>query len=77
MPFNWDPDNIKQVSVVHQELKIPRTFGNFIVTKYDAYINGVKLSDKAISIDDYSSDDERIIHLILYKRSGNRCKTAE
>lgn len=66
MPFNWNQDNIKQVSVVHQELKIPKSFGDFIVTKYDAYVNGVKLPDKAISIDDYSSD-ERIIHLILYK----------
>ncbi len=66
MPFNWDPVNIKQVSVVHQELKIPKSFGDFIVTKYDAFVNGVKLPDKAVSIDDYSSD-ERIIHLILYR----------
>ena len=66
MPFDWSQDNVKQVSVVHQELKIPKSFGDFIVTKYDAFINGIKLSDKAISIDDYSSD-ERIVHLILYK----------
>jgi hypothetical protein len=66
MPFNWNQDNIKQVSVVHQELKIPKSFGDFIVTKYDAFINGIKLPDKSISIDDYSSDD-RIVHLILYK----------
>jgi hypothetical protein len=66
MPFNWNQDNIKQVSVIHQELKIPKSFGDFIVTKYDARVNGIKLPDKAVSIDDYSSD-ERIIHLILYK----------
>jgi hypothetical protein len=66
MPFNWDQSNIKQVSVVHQELKIPKSFGDFIVTKYDAYVNGVKLPDKAVSVDDYSSDD-RIIHLIVYR----------
>lgn len=68
MPFSWTPDNIKQVSVVHQELKIPRSFASFIVTKYDAYVNGVQLPDKAVSIDDYSSDEYRIIHLILYKQ---------
>ena len=66
MPFNWNQDNIKQVSVVHQELKMPKSFGDFIVTKYDAFVNGIKLPDKSISIDDYSSD-ERIVHLILYK----------
>lgn len=67
MPFDWSNDNVKQVSVVHQEIKIPKSFSDFIVTKYDAHVNGVKLSDKAISIDDYSSD-ERIVHLILYKQ---------
>ena len=67
MPFNWSPDNINNVSVVHQELKIPKSFGDFLVTKYDAYVNGIKLPDNAITIDDYSSDD-RIVHLILYKQ---------
>lgn len=67
MPFDWSVENLKNVSVVHQEVKIPKSFGNFIVTGYDSYVNGIKLSDKAISIDDYSSED-RIIHLILYKQ---------
>ena len=67
MPFNWSEDNIKQVSVVHQEIKIPKSFGDFLVTKYDAYVNGIKLPDSAITIDDYSSDD-RIVHLVLYKQ---------
>ena len=67
MPFDWSKDNINNVSVVHQELKIPKSFGDFLVTKYDAYVNGIKLPDNAITIDDYSSDD-RIIHLILYKQ---------
>ncbi|MGI0066329.1 MAG: hypothetical protein ACREAT_06185, partial [Nitrosotalea sp.] len=71
MPFNWNQDNLKQVTVVHQELKIPRSFSSFIVTKYDAYVNGVALPDNAVSIDDYSSDTERIVHLILYKKEIN------
>jgi len=67
MPFNWSEDNLKQVSLVHQEIKFPKSLGDFLVTKYDAYVNGIKLPDKAITIDDYSSDD-RIVHLILYKQ---------
>lgn len=66
MPFDWSNDNINAVSVVHQEIMIPKTFGDFMATKYDVYINGIKLPNKVISIDDYSSDD-RIIHIILYK----------
>jgi len=67
MPFDWSNTNLKQASVVHQEIKIPKSFGDFIVTKYDAYVNGIKLPQNAIIIDDYSSDD-RIVHLILYKQ---------
>ncbi|MGI0060211.1 MAG: hypothetical protein ACREBJ_10640, partial [Nitrosotalea sp.] len=70
-------DNLKQVTVVHQELKIPRTFSSFIVTKYDAYVNGVALPDNAVSIDDYSSDDQRIVHLILYKQEVNTIATQQ
>lgn len=77
MPFNWSPDNLKQVSVVHQELKIPRSFTNFVVTKYDAYINGIKLDDRAVSIDDYSSDQYRIVHLTLYKQEANIIATKQ
>jgi len=68
MPFDWSEDNINAVTVVHQEIQIPKTWGNFLASKYDAYINGIKLPDKTILIDDYSSDG-RIIHLILYKES--------
>jgi len=76
MPFNWSADNINQVSVVHQELKIPKSFGSFLVTKYDAYVNGIRLPDNAITIDDYSSDD-RIIHLILYKQELSNLATKQ
>jgi hypothetical protein len=77
MPFNWNQDNLKQVTVVHQELKIPRTFSSFIVTKYDAHVNGIVLPDNAVSIDDYSSDDQRIVHLILYKQEVNTIATQQ
>lgn len=67
MPFDWSTQNISQLTVVHQEIKIPRTLGDFVVTKYDAYVNNIKIPDKLISIDDYSMDAYRIVHLILYK----------
>ena len=67
MPFDWSTQNISQLTVVHQEIRIPRTLGDFVVTKYDAYVNNIKIPDKLISIDDYSMDAYRIVHLILYK----------
>lgn len=67
MPFDWSEQNIGQLTVVHQEIRIPRDAGNLVVTKYDAYVNNIKIPDKLISIDDYSMDAYRIVHLILYK----------
>jgi len=67
MPFDWSQKNIGQLTVVHQEIRIPRTLGSLVVTKYDAYVNNIKIPDKLISIDDYSMDAYRIVHLILYK----------
>ena len=66
MPFDWSDQNINQVSVVHEEIRIPRSFGDFLVTKYEAYVNSLPISSATINVDDYSSDD-RIIHLILSK----------
>ncbi|MDE1829288.1 MAG: hypothetical protein KGI25_03090 [Thaumarchaeota archaeon] len=67
MPFDWSQQNINQLTVVHREIRIPRTLGDFVVTKYDAYVNDIKIPDKLISIDDYSMDAYRIVHLILYR----------
>lgn len=67
MPFNWSQNNIDSLTVLHQEIQIPREFGDYIVTKYDAYVNNIKLPDKALTIDDYSSDTNRVLHLILFK----------
>ena len=67
MPFDWSQKNIGQITVVHQEIRIPRSLGSLVVTRYDAYINNIKIPDKLVSIDDYSMDAYRIVHLILYK----------
>ena len=68
MPFTWTEQNIDLLSVLHQEIQIPRAFGDYIVTKYDTYVNNIKLPDKALTIDDYSSDTNRVLHIILYKQ---------
>jgi len=64
MPFGWSETNINQVLVVHEEIHIPKSLGEILVTKYTGYVNGLLLSDKAITIDDYSTDD-RIVHVVV------------
>ena len=67
MPFEWSFDNINQTSVVHEELVIPKTFGDLLVSGFSMYINDVKLSDNIITIDDFFSDG-RIVHFIINQK---------
>ena len=64
VPFDWSKKNIEQISVMHQELIIPKTFGDLMVKSFSANINGLSIGDSVITIDDFS-DENRIIHLVL------------
>ena len=64
MPFEWSFENINQTSVVHEELVIPKTFGDLLVSGFSMYINDVKLSDNIVTIDDFFSEG-RIVHFII------------
>ncbi len=67
MPFEWSVNNINQTSVVHEELVIPKTFGDLLVSGFSIYVNGIKLSDDVTTIDDFFSDG-RVIHFIISKK---------
>ncbi len=67
MPFEWSLSNINQTSVVHQEIVIPKNFGDLLVSGFKMYINHVKISEDVVNIDDFFSD-ERVVHFIIYQR---------
>lgn len=67
MPFDWNESNINQTSAVHQELVIPKKFGDLLVSGFVMYVNGIKISDDVVNIDDFFSD-ERVVHFIIYQR---------
>jgi len=56
---------MSHVSVVHIETHFPKDFIEFLSPSYSGYVNGIKLFNSSISVDDYTEDDERIIHLVL------------
>jgi hypothetical protein len=64
MPFDWSEKNILSTSVMHQEIIIPKTFGDLMVKSFSADVNGVQIPDSAITIDDFSAEN-RLLHLIL------------
>ena len=67
MPFEWSQSNINQTSVVHEELVISKKFGDLLVSGFTMYVNGVRLSQDIVNIDDFSAD-ERIVHFIIYQK---------
>ena len=67
MPFEWSESNINQTSVVHEEIKIPKNFGDLLVSGYTMYINDIKLSEDVVNIDDFFAD-ERVVHFIIFQK---------
>jgi predicted secreted protein with PEFG-CTERM motif len=65
MPFDWSEKQMSHVPVVHIETHFPKDFTEFLSPSYSGYVNGIELFKSSISVDDYTEDDERIIHLVL------------
>ena len=66
-PFQWDQNTIDQTTVIHEEVLVPKTFGDLLVSKYVATLNGLELPESMINIDDFSADD-RLIHIVVSQK---------
>jgi hypothetical protein len=64
MPFDWSEKNILVTSVMHQEIIIPKTFGDLMVKSLSATVNGFQVSESVLTIDDFSAQN-RVAHLVL------------
>jgi hypothetical protein len=66
-PFKWDQNTIEQTTVIHEEVLVPKTYGDLLVTKYVATLNGLDLPESMINIDDFSADD-RLVHIVVSQK---------
>ncbi len=66
-PFEWDQRTIDQTTVIHEEILVPKTFGDLLVAKYVATLNELDLPESMINIDDFSSDD-RLVHIVVSQK---------
>jgi predicted secreted protein with PEFG-CTERM motif len=67
MPFDWSEKQMSHVSVVHVEVHFPKDFTEFLAPSYLGYANGIELFKSSVTIDDYTEEDERIVHFVLLK----------
>ena len=65
MPFDWSEKQMSHVPVVHVETHFPKDFVEFLPPSYSAYVNDIELFKSSVSIDDYSEENERVVHLVL------------
>ena len=65
MPFDWSEKQMSHVSVVHVETHFPKDFTEFLSPSYSGYANGIELFKSSVSVDDYTEEDERIVHFVL------------
>ena len=63
-PFQWDQKTISQTSVIHEEIQIPKSFGDLLVSKFDVTLNEIDLPESAINIDDFTGG-KRIVHVVV------------
>jgi predicted secreted protein with PEFG-CTERM motif len=65
MPFDWSEKQMSHVSVVHVEVHFPKDLTEFFTPGYSGDANGIKLFKSSVTIDDYTEEDERIVHFVL------------
>ncbi|MGQ0771274.1 MAG: PEFG-CTERM sorting domain-containing protein [Nitrososphaerota archaeon] len=77
MPFDWNEQNISHVPVVHEEVHFPKDFSHFVTPSYVGKVNGIELFKSSVTIDDYSDENERIVHFVLSQDNLRYLKQAQ
>ncbi|MDH3191142.1 MAG: PEFG-CTERM sorting domain-containing protein [Nitrosopumilus sp.] len=65
MPFDWSEKQVSHIPVIHEEVHFPKDFAEFLYPSYTGKVNGIDLFKASVTIDDYTEDDERIVHFVL------------
>jgi hypothetical protein len=65
MPFTWDRAYVDQVPVLHVEVQFPKTLEDLQTNSYRGTLNGRDLEAQAVVIDDYTSEQNRIVHFVI------------
>ncbi len=65
IPFDWSEQRINHIPVIHKEVHFPKDFSEFLVPGYAGKVNGIDLFKSSVTIDDYTEENERIVHFVL------------
>ena len=66
MPFDWTPDYIDLVQVVHEEIRVPKSFAPYSEGKqFKGYVDGIEVDKRILLLDPYSYEDTNIVHFLV------------
>lgn len=77
MPFDWSPDYVNLVQVVHEEVRVPKDFAPYAEGKqFKGYVNGVEIDQRALLNDPYSYEDTNIVHFLITNKELTKISDA-
>jgi hypothetical protein len=76
MPFTWEHTYVDQVPVLHTEVQFPKTIEELQTNSYRGTLNGRELEAQAVVIDDYTSEQDRIVHFVVNNAMLHRIEEA-
>ncbi len=77
MPFDWSPEYVGMVPVVHEEIRIPSSFTPYSDgMQLKGYVNGFEIGQRALLYDPYSIEDTNIIHFLVSQSELERINAA-
>lgn len=66
MPFKWDLDYVNQILTLHEEIIVPKSYTPLsTVSSFIGTLNGMEIPPNTILIDDYSDQNNRIVHVVI------------
>ena len=77
MAFDWSPDYVNLVQVVHEEIRVPKSFVPYADGKqFKGYVNGIEIGQRALLNDPYSYDDTNVVHFLVTKNDLEKINEA-
>lgn len=66
MPFDWSPEYVDLVQIVHEEIQVPKSFATYGADRsYAGYVDGVRLDKRVLIVDPYTYEDLNVIHFLV------------
>jgi len=66
MPFDWSPDYVDLVQVVHEEIRFPKSYEPYgPQNDFVGYVDGIQVDNRTLLVDPYSSESQNIIHFLV------------